>query len=163
AAIGRYLGVAAVVWLATGLEGDHTDGHIDTIVRFTDDHTILCSTEDDENDPNHATMSANLRQLRDWTERRDLKHRVLGLPLPRRRMELDGVRLPLTYANFYVGNGFVVVPQYDDVNDAQALAILTDSFPEREVVGLPVSSLIAGGGAFHCVTQQQPEGEIERG
>ncbi|HZJ08308.1 MAG TPA: agmatine deiminase family protein, partial [Trueperaceae bacterium] len=85
-ALRRYLGVTEVVWLAAGLEGDHTDGHIDTIVRFSDASTILCSVEDDENDPNHATMSANLAQLRGWNERRGETQRVVTLPLPARRM-----------------------------------------------------------------------------
>ncbi|HZJ10456.1 MAG TPA: agmatine deiminase family protein, partial [Trueperaceae bacterium] len=74
-----------------------------------------------------------------------------------------GVRLPLTYANFYVGNGFVVMPQYDDVNDREALAVVGELFAGRELIALPVTSLITGGGAFHCVTQQQPEGVVERG
>lgn len=163
AALARWLGVTEVVWLGAGLEGDHTDGHIDTIVRFTDDHTIVCSVEDDVSDPNHATMKANLEQLREWSLSRGGAYRIVPLPLPRRRMELEGVRLPLTYANFYVGNGFVVLPQYDDENDAAAIEVLKPLFPGREVIGLPTASLITGGGAFHCVTQQQPEGEVERG
>lgn len=156
-----YLGITQLVWLDEGLEGDHTDGHIDTIVRFTSDDTIVCSVEPDTSDPNHATMAANLRQLRALRTPDGEPYRVVELPLPERRMELEGMRLPPTYANFYIGNGFVVVPQYDDVNDERALEILRPLFEGREVIGLSAVSLITGGGAFHCVTQQQPEGEIE--
>lgn len=156
-----YLGITELVWLDAGLEGDHTDGHVDTIVRFTDDDTIVCSVEPRESDPNHATMTANLRRLRALRTPSGAPYRVVELPLPVRRMELEGERLPPTYANFYVGNGFVVVPQYGDVNDQRALEVLTPLFPGREVIGLGAASLITGGGAFHCVTQQQPEGELD--
>lgn len=157
-----FLGVRHVVWLPEGLEGDHTDGHIDTIVRFTDDHTIVCAVETDEDDLNFETMARNrvlLESLRDGEGR---PYRVVPLPLPEARLELEGARLPPTYANFYVGNGFVVVPQYGDPNDEVALEILRPLFPGREVIGLPSRALITGGGSFHCVTQQQPEGEIYR-
>jgi agmatine deiminase len=157
-----HLGITQLVWLEDGLEGDHTDGHIDTIVRFTDDDTIVCSVEPREDDPNHATMARNLAQLRALRRADGTPYRVVELPLPLRRMELEGDRLPPTYANFYVGNGFVVVPQYADANDEAALAVLRPLFPDREVIGLSAESLITGGGAFHCVTQQQPRGEVYR-
>jgi len=157
-----YLGITRLVWLEEGLEGDHTDGHIDTIVRFTDDDTIVCSVEPRVDDPNHATMARNLDQLRALRRADGTPYRVVELPLPLRRMELEGERLPPTYANFYVGNGFVVVPQYADVNDEVALSILRPLFSGREVIGLSAENLITGGGAFHCVTQQQPLGEVFR-
>lgn len=157
-----YLGIERLVWLDEGLEGDHTDGHIDTFARFTDDDTIVCAVEPRMDDPNHATMARNLEQLRSLLTAEGKAYRVVELPLPRRRMELEGKRLPPTYANFYVGNGFVVVPQYDDSHDETALAILRPLFPGREVIGLSAASLITGGGAFHCVTQQQPQGEVYR-
>ena len=155
-----YLGVRNTVWLESGLEGDHTDGHIDTITRWADDHTIVTSVEDDEDDPNHQTMKLNLERLESLRDHDGNPYRIVELPLPKRRMELSGVRLPLTYANFYIGNGFVIVPTYQDANDAQALEILRGLFPGREVVGSNATGLITGGGAFHCVTQQQPAGTI---
>ncbi len=153
-----FLGVTQLVWLPEGLEGDHTDGHIDTIVRFTDDYTIVCAVCEDESDPNHATMQRNLEILKGLQQPNGQPYMVVELPLPVKRMELEGERLPPTYANFYVGNGFVVVPTYDDANDARALAILRPLFPGRQVIGLPAQNLITGGGAFHCVTQQRPAG-----
>jgi agmatine deiminase len=155
----KNLGVTQVVWLPEGLEGDHTDGHIDTIVRFTDDNTIVCAVEQNVADPNHATMARNLGILKELRRPDGGAYRVVELPLPEKRIELEGERVPPTYANFYVGNGFVVVPTYDDVNDERALDILRPLFPGRQVIGLPAENLITGGGAFHCVTQQRPAGE----
>ncbi len=155
----RMLGVRHVVWLEGALEGDHTDGHIDTLVRFTDDRTIVCALEEDVEDPNHAPTRHNLEAVRGLRAPDGVPYRVVALPLPRRRLELAGRRLPPSYANFYVGNGFVVVPQYEDANDEVALATLGPLFPGREVIGLGSAHLITGGGAFHCVTQQQPAGE----
>ncbi len=156
----RILGVKHVVWLEGSLEGDHTDGHIDTLVRFTDDRTIVCALEPDPADPNHAPTRHNLEALRALRSPGGTPYEVVALPLPQRRMELAGTRLPPSYANFYIGNGFVAVPLYDDENDAGALATLRPLFPGREVIGLPSAHLITGGGAFHCVTQQQPDGEV---
>jgi len=153
------LGVQRVVWLDGSLEGDHTDGHIDTLVRFADDRTIVCAFEPDPADPNHGPTRRNLEALRSLRADDGATYRVVPLPLPRRRMELGGTRLAPSYANFYMGNGFVVVPLYEDDNDETALATLTPLFPGREVIGLGAAHLITGGGAFHCVTQQQPAGE----
>lgn len=161
-ALRRNLGIERLLWLEDGLEGDHTDGHIDTITRFTDARTIVTCMEDDPADPNHRTMRANFERLQSFRNPEGRPYQVLPLPLPRERMELDGERLPPTYANFYVGNGFVVVPQYGDPHDSKALSLLTTLFPGRHVIGSPSRNLIRGGGAFHCVTQQQPAGPLWR-
>ena len=153
------LGVKHVVWLERGLEGDHTDGHIDTIVRFTGDQSIVCAVTEDEEDANYTPMQRNLTHLKTLRNHEGNPYDVTELPLPKKRRDFAGVRLAPSYANFYVGNGFVVVPQYGDENDARALAILTPLFPGREVIGLSSRALITGGGSFHCVTQQQPAGD----
>jgi agmatine deiminase len=155
------LGVSQVIWLEEGLEGDHTDGHIDTIARFTDPRTIVTVVSDDPDDTNYAPMQANLDRLRSSVDPDGRPFTVVPLPLPRGRLEAEGVRLPLTYANFYIANGAVVVPTYGDDYDERALAILRSLFPGREVVGVRVRHLITGGGALHCVTQQQPSGRVE--
>ena len=157
------LGVKKLLWLDGGLENDHTDGHIDTITRFTDERTIVTSVEPDVNDPNHAVMSRNLADLREMTDARGEPFRIAELPLPAEYLEGAEGRLPPTYANFYIGNGFVVVPQYGDPNDARALEVLRPLFPGREVIGLPSRQIIEGGGSFHCVTQQQPAGVVWKG
>jgi len=153
-ALGEYLGIDEVVWLDDGLEGDHTDGHIDTITRFVDEATIVTSICMDVSDPNHATLSANLERLRALGDR----FRLVELPVPTGRVEFQGERLPLTYANFYIVNGGVIVPTYGMAEDVTAIEILRPLFPDREVVAVSARALITGGGAFHCVTQQQPVG-----
>lgn len=156
------LGVTNVVWLEGGLKDDHTDGHIDTIVRFTDDRTILCTVADEDDEDNFATLHRNLEALRTLRDEDGEPYEIVELPLPEKRLYLHEKRLPLTYANFYVGNGFVVAPVYDDPRDQTALEILAERFPDREVIGLRAENLVTGGGAFHCVTQQQPAGELAR-
>lgn len=158
-----YLGTRKWLWLEGGLENDHTDGHIDTITRFTDPKTIVSSVESNPDDANHAVMKRNLEALRGMTDADGAFFRVVELPLPERRLEGAEGRLPPTYANFYIGNGFVVVPQYGDPNDERALEVLRPLFPEREVIGLSSRAIIEGGGSFHCVTQQQPAGQIWNG
>lgn len=152
-----YLGVQAVIWLGEGLEGDKTDGHVDTITRWANDSCIITAVCEDPDDPNYAPLQENLERLRSARQPDGRPYTVIELPLPQKRLEL-GERLPLTYANFYIGNGFVVMPTYDDVNDARAAAILQRAFPERAIIPLPALGLITGGGAFHCITQQLPKG-----
>jgi agmatine deiminase len=158
--LAAYLGTPRVGWLDRGLEGDHTDGHIDTITRFTDARTIVTVTCADRADPNYETTLENLERLRTLRDVAGQPFRVVTLPLPDIRVEFAGERLPVTYANFYIANDVVVVPTYGDANDACALETLRPLFPGREVRGVPARHLITGGGAFHCVTQQQPAGLI---
>jgi agmatine deiminase len=156
--LSAYLGTPHVRWLDNGLEGDHTDGHIDTIARFTDPQTIVTVIGDEPADPNYEVTQANLERLRGLTDAQGRPFRVVELPLPMMRVEFDGHRLPLTYANFYIVNHAVLVPVYGDERDSEALDILRPLFPGRAVEGVMARHLITGGGAFHCVTQQQPQG-----
>lgn len=155
----EYLGIEHLIWLGNGLEGDHTDGHIDTLTRFTAPRTIVTSVCSDPDDPNHRPLQENLEILQSLGG-----FRIIELPLPQNSIWLDDqTRLPLTYANFYIANGAVLVPIYGDPNDELALQILRPLFPGREVIGLKSRHLITGGGSFHCVTQQQPEGMLWNG
>ncbi len=156
------VGVDRVIWLDEGLEGDHTDGHIDTISRFADRHTIVTATCDDRADRNHAVLAANLERLREARDASGQRYRVVELPIPVRPAQFEGERLPLTYANFYVINGAVLLPVYGDEHDDRAVQVLGPLFPGREIVPLNARALITGGGAFHCVTQQQPAGRLWR-
>lgn len=157
------LGIEHLLWLDGGLENDHTDGHIDTITRFTDSKTIVTSIETNPKDPNHIVMSNNLDKLKQMTDQHGQHFEIIELPLPANYLEGAEGRLPPTYANFYIGNGFVVVPQYNDPNDAEAIEILKPLFPNRQVIGLNSRKIIEGGGSFHCITQQQPVGKVWRG
>jgi agmatine deiminase len=86
--------------------------------------------------------------------------RLCPLLLPKNKMYLEGKPLPCTYANFYIGNGFVIVPLYDDPHDSLALSTLTSVFPHHTVLGRSSKEIIKGGGSFHCITQQQPAGNV---
>lgn len=154
------LGIQRVLWLDRGLEGDHTDGHIDTITRFVDARTIVTVMCEDPADANFEMTHENLERLRGFTDAQGRAFRVVELPLPETRMDFAGERLPLTYANFYIANGGVIVPVYGDRHDERALDVLRPLFPGRELVAVPARGLITGGGAFHCVTQQQPVGAL---
>lgn len=158
----NYLGIEKVIWLNNGLEGDHTDGHIDTIVRFVDEKTIVYSLTDDKHDPNYNTMMENFEILQSATDLNGKPFTLIPLVLPKNRMDIAGKRLPCTYANFYIGNEFVVVPTYHDPNDAIALKTLEKLFHNRKIIGLSSQEIIKGGGSFHCVTQQQPSGKVWR-
>lgn len=147
--LGDYLGVRRVVWLKNGILGDDTHGHIDDIARFVAPDTVVAAWESDRSDPNHATLAENWRILRDA----DL--RVVKLPMPQ-PVVFAGQRLPASYANFYIANGLVLVPTFNDPSDRVALGILARLFPDREVVGINCIELIWGLGALHCMTQQQP-------
>ncbi|MBI3930344.1 MAG: agmatine deiminase family protein [Armatimonadetes bacterium] len=146
------LGVERWIWLDHGLEGDHTDGHIDTLARFVGPGTVVAAVTP-PGDSNYEGLSENRRRLV------EAGLEVVDLPIPGHRRELEGLRLAESYANFYIANGAVLVPQYEDENDGLALEILRPLFPEREVLGLRARAIVTGGGAFHCLTQQQPEGE----
>ncbi|APJ04749.1 agmatine deiminase family protein [Silvanigrella aquatica] len=156
----NYLGIQKLIWLEDGLEGDHTDGHIDTIVRFVNENTIVYSMTEDKSDTNYAPMMKNLEILKSSTDLNGNSFQLVPLVLPKNRMEIDDDRLPCTYANFYIGNHFVVVPVYQDPHDELALQTLRSVFPNHQVIGLSSKYLIHGGGSFHCVTQQQPAGKI---
>jgi agmatine deiminase len=149
------LGVSQILWLGDGIAGDDTDGHIDDIARFTDPRTIVCALEDDPKDENYAPLRQNYERLLSLRDPRGEKFTIVPLPSPAPVFH-DGSRLPASYANFYIANGVVLAPVFDDANDDRALGILRELFPEREVVGLRCNAVVAGLGAIHCVTQQEP-------
>ena len=149
----EYLGARKVIWLKKGIAGDDTHGHIDDIARFISRDTVLAAWESDRSDPNHAPLAENYRILR------AAGLRVMKLPMPR-PLVFAGRRLPASYANFYIANGLVLAPTFNDPNDRTALATLARVFPDREVVGINCTELIWGLGALHCMTQQQPRERV---
>ena len=159
----EYLGIRQVLWLNDGLQNDHTDGHIDTLARFIDPDRAVAATCEDRAHRDYAATRENLDLLKSSNGSGGRPLSVIELPLPRNAMEFDGYALPASYANYYVCNGAVIVPQYGDPNDAKALGILRPLFPDREIIGLSARALMTGGGAFHCITQHQPEGTLRKG
>jgi len=149
------LGVKHVIWLSGGIAGDDTDGHIDQLARFVAPGVVLAMVEDDPSDANHDPLAENVSQLRGSTDQDGNPLEIVTLPMPR-AIYHDEYRLPASYANFYIANGVVIVPTFDDPHDETALRTLGELFPSRRVCGLPAIDLIWGLGAYHCVTQQQP-------
>jgi len=148
------LGIRETIWLGEGCVGDDTHGHVDDIARFVDRDTVVLAFEEDPADDNHARSRDNAERL---ARVRGL--RVVKLPYPRPVM-MDGVRLPASYANFYVANAAVLVPTFNDANDRVALNTLADCFPGRTVVGIHAVDLVFGLGTLHCLTQQEPAAAI---
>jgi len=149
------LGVRHVVWLGEGIAGDDTDGHIDDIARFVNSTTVVCVLEEDPNDENCTHLRENFERLQVARNQDGQKLTVVPLPFPG-PVSCEGTRLPASYANFYIANEAVLVPTYDDPHDRKAVGLLQDFFPARKVIGIPCTALVAGLGAIHCVTQQEP-------
>jgi len=151
-----WLGVKKIIWLGDGIEGDDTDGHIDDITRFVGPNSVVTVVEDDENDPNHDALHANLERLRAVELKKDEPLEIRELPMPSKIVR-DGQRLPASYANFYIANKVVLLPVFGETKDAWAEAVLKEMFPKRKIIPIDCRELIWGLGAFHCLTQQQPK------
>jgi agmatine deiminase len=152
-----FLGVRQTIWLGEGCVGDDTHGHIDDVARFVGPDTIVLAHEEDPADENHARSLDNLRRLH-LAGGRHGALRVVTLPFPR-PVIMNGERLPASYANFYVANGVVIVPTFNDRNDRVALNTLAALMPDREVVGIHAVDLVWGLGTLHCLSQQQPSAQ----
>jgi agmatine deiminase len=152
-----YLGATKVLWLTGGeIAGDDTDGHIDQIARFVNPTTVVCSICDDPADENYGPTQQNLVELQVMTDQDDQPLNIIPLRLPR-PLYCDGQRLPAGYANFLIVNGAVIVPQFGDPMDDEALRTLAPLFKGRDVRGCPSLNLIWGLGSFHCLSQQEPK------
>jgi agmatine deiminase len=150
-----FLGIDQVLWLNCGVVGDDTHGHVDDIARFVGPATIVAAVGPNAADPNHAPLAENLERLKSARTSSGKPFTVIELPLPH-PVVFSGQRLPASYANFYIANGLVLVPTFDDPNDRVALNILAEIFPDREVIGIHCVDLVWGLGTLHCMTQQQP-------
>ena len=150
------LGVKKILWLGDGIEGDDTDGHVDDITRFIGPSTVVTAVEEDEHDPNFEPLQRNLDRLHTMRLADGEPLHVLTLPMPTRIMR-EGQRLPASYANFDIANSFVLLPVFNEHNDAWAVSALHEAFPTRRIVPIDCRELIWGLGAFHCLTQQQPQ------
>lgn len=150
-----YLGVKKVLWLGQGVAGDDTHGHIDDLARFVNPRTVVTAVEDDPSDANYRPLQENLDRLKGMTDLDGRPLEVVPLPMPR-LLEFRGTRLPASYANFYIANGVVIAPTFNDPKDRVALGTLAELFPDREVVGIHCVELVWGLGTLHCMTQQEP-------
>ncbi len=157
AAFHDYLGIDQTIWLDRGTAGDDTHGHVDDITRFVGPSTIVTAVEPNTADSNHEPLAENLARLKASRTLDGKQWTIVELPMPR-PVVFRGQRLPASYANFYIANGLVLAPTFNDPNDRVALGILEQVFPGREVIGIHAVDLVWGLGTLHCMTQQQPAG-----
>ncbi|MFW6324093.1 MAG: agmatine deiminase family protein [Desulfovibrionales bacterium] len=151
----EWFGIDSVIWLPGGIAGDDTHGHVDDICRFVSPDTVVLCREDDPEDVNHHVLERNRETLSTSRLADGSSLNIVELPMPG-PLFFNGMRLPASYANFYISNTRVLVPTFNDRNDPQALSILAGLFPERKVVGIHSVDLIWGLGALHCLTHEQP-------
>jgi len=150
-----YLGAEQVIWLDEALEVDSTDGHVDNLACFVRPGVVAALVAEDPADPQYAPLRKNLQRLERAKDAggRSLEIIEIGQPDPR---EFRGERVPASYINFYIANGGVVLPVFDDPADAPAIATLERAFPDRVVVPVPGGDIARSGGCIHCITQQEP-------
>ncbi len=148
--------IEEIIWLKQGLEGDHTDGHIDDVARFISPRKILICKSNDKKDGNYEHLNESIEYLKKWTHsKKGYKLEVIELPMPD-RMEIKNERLPNSYANFIFVNGGVIIPTFNCPSDKTALEIFKKVFPDRKVTEIDCSLLIQEGGGLHCMTKQEP-------
>jgi agmatine deiminase len=150
-----YFGIETVLWLGDGIAGDDTHGHVDDITRFVAADTVVTMIEPNESDENYSALHHNLGRLNAARTAAGKRLQVIPIPMPR-PVCFEERRLPASYANFYIGNGVVLVPIFNDPNDRIALDTLAKVFPGREIIPIYCGDLIWGFGGIHCMTQQQP-------
>jgi len=151
----RYLGVKNVLWLGRGIAGDDTHGHVDDVCRFVNPRTVVLCRCEDPRDVNYRPLAENFERLAGMRLEDGSKIEVVPLPMPA-PLYWREVRLPASYANFYIANAAVLVPTFNDPADRKALGILAELFGDRPVVGIHAVDLVLGFGTLHCLTQQQP-------
>ncbi len=168
-----YLGAEKVIWLGEGVFEDETDGHVDNLAAFAHPGLVLLTWVEDEDDPQHAISADALERLEAATDAQGRPLEVVKLPAPGpltiTAAEAAGVetsegtqprragdRMAASYVNFYLGNSRVVYPLLDPSRDDEAREILANTFPDREITGVPAREILLGGGNVHCITQQVP-------
>lgn len=160
AALSDAFGATRIIWIDEGLLGDHTDGHIDNVARFVAPGRVVCQAPAGADDPNAATLDAIAGTLAAATDASGCRLDVVRIPGPGLYRNAKGEISPASHMNFVIANGVVVVPVHGAATQAAAVAALQSVFPGRKVVGVSSRGLLgcgeAGGGSFHCITQQQP-------
>lgn len=143
-------------WIENGhLDGDDTDGHVDMLARFAPGDVILYTACDDPEDSHAADLGAMATELTQLRTRNNKPYTLLPLPWPEARY-VDDQRLPLSYANFLVINGGVLVPCYEQPGDTLAMRLIGEAFPDREIIPIPALPLVRQHGSVHCASMQIP-------
>jgi agmatine deiminase len=156
AALAAALGARKVLWLGDGLLNDHTDGHVDNLARFVAPGVVACPMAFGTDDPNAEVYAETARTLAAMTDSRGSPLQVVRIPSPGRIVDEDGEVIPASHMNFLIANEAVIVPIYAEESGAFAVEVIRGLFPEREVIGLPSTAILTGGGSFHCISQQEP-------
>ncbi|MBW8815260.1 MAG: agmatine deiminase family protein [Caulobacterales bacterium] len=154
-ALARSLGAKKVLWLGEGLRNDHTDGHVDNLARFVAPATVACPVAWGRGDPNAEAYDDAARRLAGMTDALGRPLKVVRIPSPG-WIDGDDGPVPASHMNFLIANKAVIVPIYAPQPGEFAVGVLKQLFPDREVIGLPSSAILTGGGSFHCITQQEP-------
>jgi agmatine deiminase len=158
-AVADALGAEKVLWLGDGLVNDHTDGHVDTIARFVRPGVVVAMEPRTSDDPNREGLRALLRELGAMVDARGRRIEVVTVPSPGRVVDADDRVMPASYVNFFIANAAIAVPTYGSPFDDEAVALIGALFPGRRTVAIDARAVLSGGGAFHCITQQQPAAE----
>lgn len=169
------LGAETVIWLPRGIYQDETNEHVDNICAFTEPGKVVLAWTENPSDPQYLLSKACLEVLEQVTDAKGRHLQVQKLPIPSRPIcmaeeectgldlwdgeptRTPGERLAASYVNFYISNGAIIVPQFDDPMDAVAVKILQDCFPTRNIVPIAAREILIGGGNIHCITQQIPK------
>lgn len=154
-ALREYLGVTNILWLGRGIAGDDTHGHVDDLCRFVGPRTVVLAQEDNAGDLNYPALHENRERLESMRAEDGSRIEVVPLPMPS-PLTFDGLRLPASYANFYIGNSVVLVPTFNDPCDRRALGILQELMKDRTVVGIHCVDMVLGFGTLHCLSHEQP-------
>lgn len=151
----QHLGIRKTIWLGRGIVGDDTHGHVDDLCRFTAPKTVVLCRESNPRDANYHALEENRERLQGAKDAKGRAIECIALPMPA-PVVFDGMRLPASYANFYIANGTVIVPTFNDPNDRVALGILAELFPGRTIRGIHAVDLVWGLGTLHCLTHEIP-------
>lgn len=161
AALKAELGVHTVIWLGEGLVDDDTGGHVDNLACFAAPGVVLALSSRDPRDANYHALQDNLGRLRAARDAAGRELTVIEIMQPAARLGHQGQRLAMSYINFYIANGAVVMPSFEDPMDKPARQAVARAFPERSVFTVPATEIVQGGGGIHCITQEQPAGAAE--
>jgi agmatine deiminase len=151
----KYLGIKKIIWLGKGITGDDTHGHVDDLCRFVNDDTVVLCRESNPTEENYKSLEENFERLQCEKTADGKKINVITLPMPA-ALKFEDLRLPASYANFYICNSAVIVPTFNDLNDRFALNILGDLFPSKKIIGIHSVDLVWGLGTLHCLTHEEP-------
>ena len=154
-----HLGATRFLWVDHGyLAGDDTDSHIDTLVRFAPNNTLVYVQCDDKTDEHFSALDAMKKQLKTFKTADNTPYTLIELPWPKAAYDDEQTRLPATYANYLIINNAVLVPTYNDANDERALAQVQKAYPQHTIIGVNCQPIIEQFGSLHCITMQLPRG-----